>query len=150
MSVHLRRFRDEWTAALRSIAQQCPTAKEQCAALLAVDPFDPRNDAAISTAVARIRHLSDPHTIRSMARELQRSSFGTKLRRIRIEKGLSLRGLASACKPAAQRLHFHSHTPNHVQIVRYEAGRLGAHPRTVRVIAAALGVAVSVLESGPA
>jgi hypothetical protein len=53
--------------------------------------------------------------------------------------------LAFECKEAAQKLRFHS--PEHYQLVRYEAGRLGAHPRTARVIAAALGVPLCELES---
>src|SRR5260370_39614245 len=71
----------------------------------------------------------------------QRHSVGVNLRRLRLERGLSLRNLASECAAAAQRLRFRTHTPEHYQIVAYESGRLGAHPRTARVIAAALGVA---------
>jgi len=81
-----------------------------------------------------------------MAREHERRSFGAKLRRLRMERGLSLRGLAGACREAARRLRFKGHSPNHVQIVRYEGGRLGAHRRTRMVIAAALGVPPCELE----
>jgi hypothetical protein len=144
---HERSFRREWTGTLRAIGQQCPTAAAECARLLALDPLDPRNDAVISATIAKIRHLSDPKTIRSMQRERERHSFGANLRRLRLERGLSLRGLAAACSDAAQRLRFRSNTPEHYQIVAYEAGRLGPHPRTARVIAAALGVAVGQLES---
>jgi len=125
VSVHLKRFRDEWTVALRAIAQQCPFAADPCNVLLQVDPLDPRNDAAIANAVAQIRRLSDPLTIRTIQRERERRSFGAKLRRLRLEWGLSLRGLASACNQAAQRLRFKGHSPEHYQIVAYEAGRLG-------------------------
>jgi hypothetical protein len=142
VSVHLARFQKEWTAALRSISRQCPAAADECARLLMLDPIDARNDAITSATIARIRHLSDPHTIRSMQRERERHSFGANLRHLRLERGLSLRKLASECAAAAQLLRFRTHTPEHYQIVAYEAGRLGAHPRTVRVIAAALGVAV--------
>jgi hypothetical protein len=141
VSVHLARFQKEWTSALRSISRQCPAAADECARLLALDTLDPKHDAAISATIARIRHLSDPQTIRSMQRERDRRSFGANLRLLRLERGLSLRKLASECAAAAQRLRFRTHSPEHYQIVAYEAGRLGAHPRTVRVIAAALGVA---------
>jgi hypothetical protein len=107
-----------------------------------LDPLNPKHEPAITTTIARIRHLSDPQVIRSMQRERERRSFGANLRHLRLERGLSLRGLASACKQAAKRLCFRSHSPEHYQIVAHEAGRLGAHPRTARVIAAALGVAV--------
>jgi len=117
------------------------------AVLLKVDPLDPRNDAAIIGAVASLRVLTDPLTIRTMRREKERSSFGGTLRRLRVERGLSLRGLASACTQAAKRLRLDSHTPEHYQLVAYEAGRLGAHPRTVRVIASALGVPLCDLTS---
>ena len=134
MREHARSFRSEWTGALRAISRQCPSAASECVRLLALDPLEARNDAAIGATVARIQYLSYPRTIRSMKHEAKRLSFGTNLR---LE-----RGLAFACKQAAKRLCFRSHSPEHYQLVAYEAGRLGAHPRTVRVIAAALGVAV--------
>jgi hypothetical protein len=140
VSVHLARFQKEWTAVLRSLSRQCPAASE-CARLLMLDPLDPKHDSDISATLARIRHLSDPRTIRSMQCEAKRRSFAANLRRLRLERRLSLRGLATRCSDAAQCLHFRTHTPEHYQIVAYEAGRLGAHPRTARVIAAALGVA---------
>jgi hypothetical protein len=143
VSVHVRRFRDEWTAALRSIAQQCPSAAAPCRILLRLDPLPPDSDAGITDAIAAIRHLSDPRTVRSMAREKERSSFGGTLRRLRMERGLSLRGLAGACKQPALRLSFRSHSPEHYQTVAYEGGRLGTHRRTRMVMAAALGVPLS-------
>jgi hypothetical protein len=146
VSVHLARFKRDWSTAIRQIVEACPSAAGECAALLRLDPLDSRNDVAIAAALSSLRVLSDPRTVRSMAREKERSAFGGSLRRLRVERGFSLRGLAHACEKAAQRLRFNSHTPEHYQLVRYEAGRLAPHPRTVRVIAAALGVTLCELE----
>jgi lambda repressor-like predicted transcriptional regulator len=107
----------------------------------------PESGAAITDALSSLRVLTDPRTVRTAARQRERSAFGGSLRRLRVERGLSLRGLASACTRAAKRLRFHTHTPRPYQIVRYESGRLAPHPRTARVIAAALGVPVSELVS---
>ena len=60
VSTHIARFKRDWSTTIRQIASACPLAAEQCAALLKLDPLDPRNDAAIGAAVERIRHLSDP------------------------------------------------------------------------------------------
>src|SRR5882762_3375517 len=91
---HEVRFRAEWTRLLHAIARQCPSAADPCNVLLKVDPLRPDSGTAITDAIARIRHLSDPLTIRTMARQRERCSFGGKLRRLRMERGLSLRGLA--------------------------------------------------------
>jgi hypothetical protein len=37
VSVHIARFRREWTAALHAIAEACPAAREQCAILGKLD-----------------------------------------------------------------------------------------------------------------
>jgi transcriptional regulator with XRE-family HTH domain len=148
-SAHLKRFNQEWSAAVRAIASACPAASEECAALLQLDPLRPESDAAIASAIAAIRRLSDPLTIRTAARNAERSSFGGRLRALRLERGLSLRGLASDCRKAAKLLKFQDHTPEHYQIVRYEAGKLGAHLRTRRILAVALGVPTIALGAWP-
>ena len=139
---HEGHFRSEWTSTLRAISRQCPNAASECTRLLALDPLDARNDAAINATIARIRQLCDPRTVRTMQREKERYAFGATLRRLRMERGLSLWGLAAACRDAARLLRFRTHSSEHYQIVQYEAGRLGAHYRTVMVLASALGVAV--------
>lgn len=143
VSVHIKRFRSGWTSTLGVIASACPSAAHQCNRLLRLDPLRADSDAVIADAIAAIRRLSDPLTIRTMAREKERRSFGAELCRLRLERGLSLRKLASECAAAAKRLKIDTHTPLKYQIVAYEAGRLGAHHRTRIVIAASLGVSLT-------
>jgi hypothetical protein len=45
VSTHIARFKRDWSTTIRQIASACPLAAEQCAALLKLDPLDPRNDA---------------------------------------------------------------------------------------------------------
>src|SRR5215471_2831461 len=97
--------------------------------------------------LSRSLYLSDPVTMRNMARQHERRAFGAQLRRLRLEWGLSLRGMAKARKDAAKRLRFGSHSPLPYQLVAYESGRSGAHRRTRLVIAAATGVGVTELVS---
>jgi hypothetical protein len=136
-------FRREWNATLRAIAQQCPAARSGCAALLKVDPLDPRNDAAITAAVAHIRWtVSDPRVARSIVRERDRTSFGEKVIAMRRGKGWSVRRLARECAEAARQIGFGVRAPDHFQLMDYERGRSNAQPRTKVVLAVALGVAV--------
>jgi hypothetical protein len=81
-----------------------------------------------------------------MQRERERSSFGGTYAGCGWREGFPFVKLVGACSQAAKQLRFDSHSPEHHQLVRYEAGRLGAHPHTVRVIAAALGVPLTELE----
>src|SRR5262249_35143378 len=80
----------------------CSTAASECAARLALDPLRPDSEAAISSAIARIRYLSDPVTIRNMTRQHERSAFGAELRRLRVERGSRSGGMAKACKEAGK------------------------------------------------
>jgi hypothetical protein len=147
VSVHLNRFRQEWTDALRSIAQQCPAAAEQCAALFRIDPLRTDSDAAIASNLAQIRRVvSDPKAARSVVRERDRNSFGERVIAMRRGKGWSLRRLARECAEAARQLGFGVRAPDRYQLMDYERGRSNAHPRTRVVLATALGVAVDVLE----
>jgi transcriptional regulator with XRE-family HTH domain len=59
-----------------------------------------------------------------------------KLRELREDKALSTRELAKHAKV------------DHTTIVRLEGGQSGAHPRTVRKLAQALGVTPKELRSG--
>src|SRR5882762_1750022 len=63
---HERWFRREWNGVLHSLVSACPSAADPCNRLLKLDPLDGRNEAAITDAIAAIRHLSDPLTIRTM------------------------------------------------------------------------------------
>jgi transcriptional regulator with XRE-family HTH domain len=126
---HERCFRAEWNGVLRAIAEACPTAADECSVLLKLDPLRPDSDAAITDAVASIRHLSDPCTIRTMRRERERSAFGQRIAALRREKGWSLRRLARECTEAARRLGFGARAPDRFQLMDYERGRSNAHAR---------------------
>ena len=102
VTAHLKRFHGQWTAAIARIIQQCPTAAAPCRTLLQIDPLRPDSEVAITDAIAAIRHLIDQRTVRWMVREKVRSSFAGNLRRLRVERGLCLRGLAGACELAAR------------------------------------------------
>jgi hypothetical protein len=141
-SVHIKRFRDQWAAAIRASAAAYPAAASDCAALLALDPLRQDSDSAISAAIAAIRRLSDPGVVRSMEREAKRDEFRNRLSTLRKERGWSLGRLARECGHAARRLGFGMRAPDRYQLMDYESGRSNAHARTKLVLAAALGVAL--------
>jgi hypothetical protein len=118
VSVHLARFKRDWSTAIRQIASAYPLAAEGCAALLKVEPLNPRNDAAIAATVAHVRRMvSDPKAARSIVREWDRTSFGEKVIALRREKGWSLRRLTRECAEAARQIGFGVRAPDRHQLM---------------------------------
>jgi hypothetical protein len=150
VSVHIGRFKRDWSTTIRQIASGYPSASGECAALLKVDPLDLRTDAAVAAAVARIRRMvSDPKAARSIVRGRERTAFGERVIALRREKGWSLRRLARECAETAKRRGFGVRAPDRFQLMDYETGRSNAQPRTKLVLAMTLAVAVDEIVSSP-
>ena len=142
LPVHLNRFYSEWKSVLGEISKACPVIADDARALLRLDPLNAANDATIDEHLAPIRAaLSDSKVALGMQREQERDMFADNLRKLRMEKGWSLRRLARECMEATRRIGFGVHAPDRHQLMDYERGRSNANPRTRVVLATALGVA---------